>query len=180
MEDDESGIGLALKKFLVVYTEDNAVLRVHAYRERVFQLTNLVLAFGLPEKNVPTVERVSCLLREKGCASLPRHLELLTATKPPAIREALERRNEFVHRLPTRDWLSLGSGRLLQEWLSLDWDSGKLQDRDSADVALEALYLEKEKRDVLVFLTNIREELDFFEEGFCPLLYQTYQTGITR
>lgn len=62
-EESDSARALMRKKFLVTYTEDNIVLRVHAYRERVFQLTNAVLSLGIPEKEVNMIDLVTQNLR---------------------------------------------------------------------------------------------------------------------
>jgi len=176
---NDSAVGLVLKKFLVVYTEDNTVLRVHAYRERVFQLTNAVLALGLPEKpekwqKLSFNDEVSRILRDRGHVTLRRHLESLTVNKAPAIREALDRRNEFVHRLPSREWMSLKSGAQLQEWLDVDWDTEKFRSKDPAYVQLEADNLQRKWGFVLDFIKSVATELDTFEERFCMLLYAAY------
>lgn len=173
-ESDSSAVGLVLKKFLVVYTEDNTVLRVHAYRERVIQLTNAVLALGLPEDKPQMIDRVCKILQERGHVTLLRHLESLSVNKPPAIREALDRRNEFVHRLPTREWMTLRSGAQLQDWLDLDWDTETFQSKDRAYVQLEADNLQRKWSIVLDFIKSLKTELDTFEEGFCLLLWAVY------
>jgi hypothetical protein len=174
MGESDSAVGLALKKFLVVYTEDNTVLRVHAYRERVFQLTNAVLALGLPEDKPQMIDRVCKILQERGHITLLRHLESLSVNKSPAIRDALDRRNEFVHRLPTREWMTLRSGAQLQDWLDLHWDTETFQSKDPAYVQLEADNLQRKWGLVLDFIKSLKAELDTFEEGFCLLLWAVY------
>jgi hypothetical protein len=182
MEEDDSALGLLLKKFLVVYTEDNAVLRVHAYRERVFQLTNAALTLRLPEKPERSQkfsfnDEVSRILRERGHLALIRQLESFTSNKPPAIRDALERRNEFVHRIPTREWMSLRGGAQLQDWLDFDWETDRFAGKDPVDVALESDNLRRKWGFVLDFLRKVQNELDSFEEGFCALLHEAYCRG---
>lgn len=185
MEEDDSPLGLLLKKFLVVYTEDNTVLRVHAYRGRVFQLTNAALTLGLPEKpqrpeRLSLNDEVRRILRERGHMALIRHLESFTSNKPPAIRDALERRNEFVHRIPTREWMSLRSGAQIQDWLDFDWETESFATKDPVDVALEADNLRRKWGLVLDFLKKVQDELDSFEKGFCALLYEAYCQGAAK
>ncbi len=180
MEENDSALGLMLKKFLVIYTEDNTVLRVHAYRERVFQLVNAVLDLGLHEEKPQIVDGVSKIIRDRGHLTLLEHLESLTANKPPAIREAIDRRNKFVHRAPTREWMSLKSGALLSDWLDFDWDTETFQGKSPAYVQLETDHLERRRDFVLDFIKSVGRALDIFEERFCALLYKAYCRGVAE
>lgn len=177
-EESDSARGLMRKKFLVTYTEDNAVVRVHAYHERVFQLTNAVLTPAISEHKVNIIDVVTQNLRENRHLSLLRHLEILTVNKPPAIRAALERRNEFVHRIPTREWRSLASWAQLQEWLDFDDDTEVFRSKDPPHVQLEADNLKRKWGWVIDFLKALMGELDDFKERFCALLYAAYSGSV--
>ena len=180
-EEPDSARGLMRKKFLVTYTEDNAVIRIHAYRERVFQLTNAVLALGIPERNLKEklsfTTLVTQALRERGQVALLRHLESFTVEKPPAIKDSLERRNEFIHRIPTREWETLTSWAQLHDWLDYDRDKESFQTKEPTDVQLEADNLKRRWKWVDGFLDSLIEELDIFEESFCRLLFEASLGG---
>lgn len=176
-EEPDSAHALIRKKFLVTYTEDNTVIRVHAYRERVFQLTNAVLALGISEEKVNINDLVTQALRQTGQLALLRHLESLTVRKSPVIKECLDRRNDFVHRIPTREWRTLSGWAQLQDWLDFDWDKETFQTKEPADVQLEADNLKRRWNWVNGFLDSLIGELDVFEEGFCRLLFEASLGG---
>ena len=92
--------------------------------------------------------------------------------RPRAIREAIDRRNEYVHRLPKPDWESLSSGAQLQDHLEIDWNLESFPGRDIPSVEIETDNLERKFRDVMQFLSSLRNELDEFEFDFCRLLYE--------
>lgn len=100
--------------------------------------------------------------------------------KSPAIREALDRGNYFVHRLPTREWLSLRSGAQLQDWLELDWETETFQSKDPPYIQLEADNLQRRCNIILDFIKAAGRELDAFEERFCVLRYEAYCHGATE
>ncbi len=84
----------------------------------------------------------------------------------------------FVHRLPTREWLSLRGGAQLQEWLDFDWEAETFQSKDPPYVQLEADNLKRRRNFVFDFIKVVCREFDAFEERFCALLYEAYCRGV--
>lgn len=173
---DESGSGLALRRFAVAYTEDNAVIRVHAYRERAFQLADHLLDLGIPETSLKLNEEVQSGLRKKGYRGVLDQLERFAPKKSAdgtetAIRKALERRKEFTHRLPVRDWDLLKAGRQLLDWVNLDRETDTIGERTAIDIALDCEELKPKMQSILDFVSSLSAELDVFEKGFCSELY---------
>ncbi len=169
--------GLLMNKFLVAYTEYNTAVWAHAYRERLFQLTNAVLDLGVREDKPGNIKLVTKKLREKAHLPLLRHLESLREDRRSRLGEALKRRNDFIHRMPEQAWESLRCGAQLQDWLDYDEDTGLFQSKEMALVDPEADYLEEKRASVAKSLESVQEELDIFEEKFCALLYAAYSEG---
>jgi len=173
-EGSDNATAFVRKKFLVVHSEDNIVIRVHAYRERVFQLVNLALELGSSEEKRNLIDDVAQKLQQHGHVLLLACLTTLTQSKTPAIKDALDRRTEFVHRLPKRDWVSLRSGGMLLEWLDLDWDQESFGSKKPHEIQLESDNLRRKFQDIRQFIGSICRELDDFEVGFCRTLYRSY------
>ena len=178
MEADEIANGLELIKFLLTFVEYSAAVWVHAYRERVFQLTNAVMGLGVPEDKRGNIRVVSEKLQQEGHLPLHAHLKLLREERPSAVGSALTRRNEFIHRLPEQeDWPSLRSGAQLQESLDIDEATGLPEAREMALVDIEADNLERKREELIQFLRSVSDELDAFEEQFCVLLFAACSRG---
>jgi len=101
---------LDLKRLAIIYHTDNFYFRIHAYREKVFQLVNVFLDLGIPDHHPNLNDKVFEKLGQRGLSELSRLLGDLTSD--PALSEAIGRRKSFAHRLARRDWEGL-------DWRSL-------------------------------------------------------------
>ena len=101
-------------------------------------------------------------------------LRRLTENKSPAIARALEKRKQFAHYLPARDWPGLRAGSMLQDWLNLNWLAETFEHRQAFDVARETLHLEEEKRKVWKFVDELHADLGAFETELCLALFREF------
>lgn len=91
-----------LKRLAILYHTDNFYFRIHAYREKVFQLVSVFLGLGIPDRRHPQFnDKVLEELKSRGLGELNRLLSDLSSD--PMLVEAIGRRNPFAHRLAKRD-----------------------------------------------------------------------------
>ncbi len=115
---------LDLKRLAVIYHTDNFYFRIHAYREKVFQLVSVFLGLGIPDRDPKFNDKVLNEIDRKGLGGLRRLLSDLCSD--PALSEATGRRNPLAHRLAKRDWAILRSDERLHEYVYGSSDSEKI------------------------------------------------------
>lgn len=90
------------KRLAILYHTDNFYFRIHAYREKVFQLVSVFLGLAIPDRHPQFNDKVLEELKSRGLGELNRLLSDLSSD--PMLVEAIGRRNPFAHRLARRDW----------------------------------------------------------------------------
>ncbi len=120
---------LDLKRLAIIYHTDNFYFRIHAYREKVFQLISVFLGLGIPDRYPQFNDKVFEELESRGLSELKRLLSDLSGdpklSNDPIWSEALGRRNPFVHRLAKRDSGILRSDERIYDHIYVRSDSEK-------------------------------------------------------
>lgn len=88
------------RRMALLYHMDNFTLRIAAYREKVFQLVNQALGFGVDPTDRRLRDRVYHLLREHGWTSIDDLL--LRLEKDSTIATIVDRRHKLLHTLAFR------------------------------------------------------------------------------
>lgn len=113
-----------LKRLAILYHTDNFYFRIHAYREKVFQLVSVFLGLGIPDRRHPQFnDKVLEELKSRGLGELNRLLSDLSSD--PMLVEAIGRRNPFAHRLAKRDSRILRSDERIYDYIYDRSDSEK-------------------------------------------------------
>lgn len=123
-----------LMRNAVVYHVHNYHYRVHAYREKVAQLINAVLALGLAEKREVTAERVRDKLRYPENAAYRAIYDLLNGLmNDPHLRAVIERRTLLTHRALVEyrsgegKWRIVTAERRARDYLEADGVSQEME-----------------------------------------------------
>lgn len=168
-EEPESARGLVLKKFLVVLADEDVCSRLYAYEEKLYQLLRLLLrlAFSIDARDDrPLKRRVSVGLeqQEGRIASTLTRFSSQDSTEASLIRDALEQRKRFQHRLaPTPpEFAILGRGYRLFESVQLDWMEGTLPGKDAADIAKMTFEIDHRCDEVREWIEHILNDLAEF------------------
>ncbi|PYN28234.1 MAG: hypothetical protein DMD99_00255 [Candidatus Rokuibacteriota bacterium] len=123
-----------LMRVAVVYHLQNYHYRVYAYREKLAQLINAVLALGLAEKREVNAERVLDKLRyHDNAAYRPIHDLLCGLMNDPRVRAFVDRRTLLTHRAlleyrsGKNSWQIITAEKRAQEYFDADGVSQEVQ-----------------------------------------------------
>lgn len=156
---------LLLKKFLVTHAQEDACYRLYAYQEKAFQLVNAALAVGCSEEDRELRDKIRGWLRENRERQI---LERFTAfSRDTTVREMIDLRHGYAHRLSWRDVKGLSGPRRLLEWL--DWEPGmdQLLDLDRIDMVSASMDVDAYRQELVGKLQRIEGAIEAFEAGLC-------------